>query len=114
MELYAVELRTVRWERSLAWYREALGVRVAIRIPEDEYALLIAGSSRIALMGRHDAGTNDRVSLAFEVDDLTAAESRLQACETKLRRVQDHPEGLAIIQTRDPDGNAINLFCWGG
>ena len=112
MELFAVEIRTEHWSANLAWYREALGLQVAVRIPEDEYALLISGSNRIALMGRKSPGTNERVSLAFEVQDLDACEQALDACDTEFRRIHDHAEGLAIISTADPDGNPINLFKW--
>ena len=112
MELYAIELRTDRWEEALAWYRHALGISVAVRIPEDQYALLIAGHSRIALMGRETPRANDRVSLAFEVDDLAAVEAGLTAAGAEFRRVEDHPDGLKMVTTTDPDGNRIRLFCW--
>lgn len=111
MQLYAIELRTERWQEALTWYREALGLRVAVRIPEDQYALLIADGGRLALMGRQHCGPNQRVSLAFEVDDLEVAAERLLRQHTKFDRV-DNAEGLEFLCTTDPDGNPINLFRW--
>lgn len=114
MDLYAVELRSECWEKSLAWYREVLGLWVAIRIPEDQYALLMAGSSRIALMGRDRGGLNQRISLAFEIDDLEPVAKRLSQHQTEFRRIDNHAEGLKMLVTADPDGNQINVFCWPG
>ena len=33
--LYCIELRTTQWERAVAWYREALGLRVLVRVVDD-------------------------------------------------------------------------------
>jgi predicted enzyme related to lactoylglutathione lyase len=112
VQLYAIELRSTQWGEVLQWYREVLGLWVAIRVPEDEYALLIAGEGRLALMGRGTATRNDRVSLAFEVADLEEVEARLLASGTDVERVADHAEGLTLLRTADPDGNRITLFRW--
>jgi hypothetical protein len=42
---YAVELRTARWAELVAWYRDALGLRVLVRAAEDGYALLAAATA---------------------------------------------------------------------
>jgi CheY-like chemotaxis protein len=33
--LYCVELRTAQWEQAVLWYREALGLRVLVRVVDD-------------------------------------------------------------------------------
>src|SRR4051812_18914121 len=78
--LYCVELRTSRWEASLRWFREILGLRVLVRVPEDGYALLEAGETRLVLLAREgDVEPSPRWSLGFEVDSLEAIILRLKA-----------------------------------
>ena len=58
----------------VAWYKTVLAMRSAVRIPEDRYALLVGGGSRLAIVGRDEPGpASARWSLAFEVADLDAA-----------------------------------------
>lgn len=111
--LYCVELRTARWEASVRWYREALGLRVMVRVVEDGYALLEAGDTRLALISRHKPGAaSARWSLGFEVDDLDAAIDRLERAGSKVSRPECDPEGFREVVAFDPDGNAIRLFAW--
>ena len=44
--LYCVELRTPQWETAVKWYREALGLRVLVRVVDEGYALFEAGETR--------------------------------------------------------------------
>lgn len=111
-ELYAIELRTARWEEMLAWYRDKLGLRTLIRIPDERYALLEAGGARLALIGRDATeGTSAGWSLALECDDLEAA---LQQVAPSGARILRNPEGYRELLVRDPDGNRIRLFAWPG
>lgn len=113
-ELFAVELRTAHFEAMVAWYREALGLRVLLRVIDDGYALLGAGAARIALVARAEpGGPSDRVSLAFEVDDLEAARARLVAAGAEIVARPESHEGFREFVTRDPDGNRLRLFAWG-
>src|SRR2546423_12384321 len=76
--LYCVELRTAQWEASVRWYREALGLRVMVRVVDDGYALLEAGETRLALIARRTPGpASPRWSLGFEVDNLEQVADRL-------------------------------------
>ena len=78
--LFSVELRTARWEQLVDWYRDVLGLKVLLRVVDDHYALLDAGCTRLAIMGRATAGeASGRWSLGFETDDLDAAWHRLGA-----------------------------------
>src|SRR5262249_49320017 len=70
--LYCVELRTEKWAEMVEWYRQALGLRVLVRVLDDGYALLEAGETRLALLKRASSGeATPRISLAFEVNDMT-------------------------------------------
>ncbi len=111
--LYCVELRTSHWEQAVAWYREALGLRVLVRVVDDGYALFEAGETRLALLARKTAGeASPRWSLGFEVDNLDMVAQRLLEAGSPITRPRDDPEGFQEIITSDPDGNTIRLFAW--
>jgi catechol 2,3-dioxygenase-like lactoylglutathione lyase family enzyme len=111
--LYCVELRTADWDASVEWYRQVLGLRVLVRVTDDGYALLEAGETRIALLARATPGEpTRRISLAFEVRDMNRIVSRLQSKGAPIIHPKHDPEGLREINTTDPDGNRIRLFCW--
>lgn len=113
-ELFAVELRTDAFEAMVAWYRDVLGLRSLLRVVDDGYALLGAGTARIALVTRTPAGDpSDRVSLSFEIADLAAARERLAAAGAEVVSRPPSHEGFVEILTRDPDGNRLRLFSWG-
>jgi catechol 2,3-dioxygenase-like lactoylglutathione lyase family enzyme len=108
--LFSVELRTSRWQELVDWYRDVLGLRVLMRVLDDHYALLQAGDTRLAIMGRDAPGeASGRWSLGFETDDLDAACLRLGAAATSPRT---NPEGFRELAAIDPDGNKIRLFSW--
>ena len=78
--LFSIELRTARWEMLVDWYRDVLGLKVLLRVVDDHYALLDAGDTRLAIMGRATPGeASGRWSLGFETGDLDAAGHRLGA-----------------------------------
>ena len=111
--LYCVELRTTRWAELVEWYRNVLGLRVLVRVTDDSYALLEAGETRLALLGRKNSSEpTRRISLAFEVRDLRAVVARLQQENSAVYPPQENPEGLREISTTDPDGNRIRVFSW--
>jgi catechol 2,3-dioxygenase-like lactoylglutathione lyase family enzyme len=111
--LYCVELRTDNWPRLLEWYRNVLGLRVLVRVAEDGYALLEAGETRIALLGRASINPpSGRMSLAFEVDDVPRLCARLEEAGSPLTHPATDKEGLREVTTFDPDGNRVRLFTW--
>ncbi len=111
--LYCVELRTAQWEKSVRWYREALGLRVMVRVVDDGYALLEAGETRLALIARRTPGpASPRWSLGFEVDSLEQVIDRLVRFGSKVSKPERDPEGFRAVITHDPDGNTVRLFCW--
>ena len=44
--LYATELRTRDWPRLVDWYRDVVGLKVAVRMTGERYALLVAADLR--------------------------------------------------------------------
>ncbi|MFM7243119.1 MAG: VOC family protein [Planctomycetaceae bacterium] len=109
--LFSIELRTARWEMLVAWYRDILGLKVLLRVEDDHYALLDAGCTRLAIMGRTSPGEpSGRWSLGFETDDLDAAAHRLGTAATSPPRA--NPEGFRELVAMDPDGNKIRMFSW--
>ena len=111
--LFAVELRTTRWAELVAWYRDVLGLKVLLRVIDDRYALLAAGGSRLAILGRDEpAETNARVTLCFEVTCLDTARSTLAAAGNLTAEPVANPEGFRELIVTDPDGNRLRLFAW--
>lgn len=111
--LYSVEVRTGRWQEMVDWYRNALGLRVLVRVVEDGYALIEAGETRIALIAKTYATEPcSRWSLGFEVVDLERAAHRLEAAGRPFSQPRKGEEGFQEITTTDPDGNSIRLFAW--
>jgi predicted enzyme related to lactoylglutathione lyase len=111
--LYCVELRTNNWEALVQWYREALGLRVLVRVIDEGYALLEAGDTRLALLSRPLSGeASKRISLAFEVSDVPQVCARLESVGSAVSHPKRDQEGLREANTTDPDGNRIRLFCW--
>lgn len=101
-ELFCVELLTPHWERMVAWYRQTLSLRVLVRIVEDQYALLAAGGTRIAVLGRPRLSDSAErpIRLVFELPDLPTPPARI------------HAEGFKELHLVDPDGNAVRLIAW--
>lgn len=111
--LFAVEIRSARWESLVAWYREALGLQVLLRVIDDRYALLAAGSARLVILGRDQTPPESRRwSLAFEVEFLDSVRERLVAAGCVVPEPTANPEGFRECVVTDPDGNRIRLFTW--
>jgi catechol 2,3-dioxygenase-like lactoylglutathione lyase family enzyme len=120
--LFCVEILTDHWDRLVQWYREALGMKVLVRVVDDRYALLEAGGTRVAIVGRElndTAGDGKRPakkttdwSLVFEVEDLTAADARLRDLGLRGTSRAMHEEGFAELTVNDPDGNCVRLIAW--
>ena len=111
--LYCVEIRSRDWLQAAHWYRDVLGLRVLVRVPDEKYALLAAGETRLAILGRDQPGeATRRISLAFEVPDLAPLVERLHATGAQLPPPHTSDEGLREINLVDPDGNRLRLFSW--
>jgi predicted enzyme related to lactoylglutathione lyase len=111
--LFSVELRTAHWAELVEWYRNVLGLRVLVRVVDDRYALLEAGDTRLAILGRPTPGEpSSRWSLGFEVENLDMVHARLAAAAASVTEPETHHEGFREVRAVDPDGNRIRLFSW--
>jgi len=106
--LFSVELRTDQWAQLVAWYRDTLGFASLLRVDADQYALLSAGTAKLAILGRANPGpASARWSLALEVGDLDQLATLLASGPVQL-----HPEGYRYVKATDPDGNRLTLIAW--
>lgn len=119
--LYSVELRTAEWLRLVDWYRDVVGLRVAVRMTKAQYALLVGGEGRLTILGRpDDAGLQQqaalppagesRWSLGFEATDLEATRDRLTTAGIACPPADERPEGYRELVIHDPDGNRVRFF----
>lgn len=112
-ELYCVEIRTNHWRELVEWYKNALGMQSLLRVEEEQYALLAAGGTKLAIVGHETTGERSpRWTLAFEVADLNVAEARLEGAGTEVGPRRLHPEGFTTVAVIDPDGNRVRIFTW--
>lgn len=112
--LFLVELVVSDFARSVAWYRDALGLTVALLDGPKQFALLrSAGGGQLALKGGSGSANPDAVRLHFFQPELDAALARLAGLGIAL----DGPptvshEGYRSATLRDPDGYRVYLFEW--
>lgn len=111
MHLYMTELRVSDWERSLYWYRDALGLTVEMLDERRKFALLGGEGSRIAL--KQGDGGSPNVRLSFLTDDLDAARIRLMGHGSSCSPIEEDPaEPFVSFRLVDPDGTPIQVFGW--
>ena len=113
-EWFLVEVKVSDWPRSVAWYREILGLTPLLDDPVHQYALLGAAGGRIALQGggAPDSG-REAIRLTFRVDDLDAEQVRLKGLGVALGEpLENLSEGYRELRLSDPDGTSIRLFAW--
>lgn len=99
-------------DRSLAFYRDALGLEV--RFASDEFAFLQAGGVTLCLRHAPDvgpAGDERRVELVFDVKDIHEAHQLLQARGIAFRIEPRVVTGsMWATDFRDPDGHVLSIF----
>ncbi|MFC4946045.1 VOC family protein [Pseudonocardia sp. GCM10023141] len=100
-----VLLRPVDRERSLAFYRDVLGLAIAREFPGG--TVFFMGSGYLELSGQADAPSSAAVALWMQVRDLDAAAVELAA--HVVREPRKEPWGLSEMWITDPDGTRIVL-----
>ncbi|WP_219418335.1 VOC family protein [Pseudonocardia nigra] len=107
MEVLAsrVLLHPTDMERSLAFYRDVLGLAVAREFPGGTVFFL--GSGYLELSGRADTPAGAAVALWLQVRDLAAAHREIAA--HVVREPRQEPWGLHEMWIADPDGTRIVL-----
>jgi catechol 2,3-dioxygenase len=115
LRLGAVHLTVSDLDRSLAFYQDSLGLRLARR--EDPVAALGAGGEELVVLheepgarpaGRH-AGLYHYALLFSSREELARAVQRLAVTRTPIDGASDHGVSEAIYLP-DPDGNGIELY----
>jgi catechol 2,3-dioxygenase-like lactoylglutathione lyase family enzyme len=100
-----VLLRPVDMQRSLAFYRDVLGLAVAREFPGGTVFFL--GGGYLELSGSADAPPGPAVALWLQVRDLAAAHREL--ADHVVREPRQEPWGLHEMWISDPDGTRIVL-----
>ncbi len=116
IELFMTVLRVARWQTTLAWYIEALGLSPVLVDPAHEFALLAAGCGRVGLQGVKEAQaptSRARVRLVFQVADLDVERRRLLDRGIAVGEpVANAAEGYREIRFQDPEGYSLRFFAW--
>jgi catechol 2,3-dioxygenase-like lactoylglutathione lyase family enzyme len=107
MEVLAgrVLLHPVDMARSLAFYRDVLGLAIAREFPGGTVFFL--GGGYLELSGAAEAPAGPAVALWLQVRDLAAAHRELS--EHVVREPRLEPWGLREMWVADPDGTRIVL-----
>ncbi len=97
-------------ERSVAFYRDVLGLPLAYRAGDD-WAQLQAGPIQLGLHGTGQGEHRPGGTLAFTVDDLDASQARLAARGVGFTHEGGGEGGQPrFVEFDDPDGNVLALF----
>ena len=97
------------WDRSVAFYRDALGLKPLVIVPGVWAQFEASGGGRIALQLQPPNG-NDPPHVSIDVGDIRAFVGKLEAKGAKVIEPvtkQDFGDSTVI---EDPSGNAISLI----
>jgi predicted enzyme related to lactoylglutathione lyase len=102
-------------DRSVAFYRDVLGIPLLFQVPGQPMAFFRSGQVRLYLGVPESAEFTTRTVLYFWVDDLDAEHARLVAAgadvESEPRVVhRDGGTELWMAFCRDPDGHHVGLM----
>jgi hypothetical protein len=114
--LFMTVLKVAAWTGVVAWYVDTLGLLAVLADLEHEFALLEAGTGRLAIQGGREAaaaGETEIVRLVFQVPDVDEERRRLIGKGLEVGPPDENPrEGYREIRLRDPNGTPITLFSW--
>jgi predicted enzyme related to lactoylglutathione lyase len=116
IELFMTVIRVARWQTTVRWYIDALGLSPLLIDAAHEFALLSAGGGRVGLQGvkeAHLASSRGRVRLVFQVADLDRERRRLIDNGVAVAEPVENPgEGYREIRFQDPEGYSLRFFAW--
>jgi predicted enzyme related to lactoylglutathione lyase len=116
IDLFMTVIRVTRWETTVRWYIDALGLAPLLLDAANEFALLSAGGGRMGLQGVKEdrlAPSRNRVRLVFQVADLDRERSRLMDHGVAVgETIENRDEGYREIRFQDPEGYSLRLFAW--
>jgi len=117
--LFETHLTVRDLDRSIAFYRDVVGLTLAHRVPERDAAFLWIGGAGKGMLGLWSIGTSplaQRLHFSVEValDDLLAAPARLRTAGVTPRD-GDEPVVIgwmpaASVFFDDPDGHSVELI----
>jgi predicted enzyme related to lactoylglutathione lyase len=116
LDLFMTVIRVARWQSTVRWYINQLGLAPILLDSQHEFALLAAGSGRLGVQGfkeaRAAAGPG-KVRLVFQVRDLDAERQRLIEQGIAVGAPIENPaEGYREVRLQDPEGYSLRLFAW--
>ena len=102
-------------DRSVAFYRDVLGIPLLFQVPEQSMAFFASGDVRLYLGVPETAEFASRCTLYFRVDDIAAEHRRLVAagvpCGGEPHVVhRDGTTALWMAACTDPDGHNVVLM----
>lgn len=110
MKLQNVYYVTRDMERAVAFYRDALGLRMKFQ-DGTNWAQFDAGGVNFSLSAPEEAAAGATGAVViFEVDDLESARDRLTAVGAPVLAFRDMGTHGRVLTFRDPDGNLVQLF----
>ena len=98
--------------RAVAFYRDDLGLRMSVHLPERQYAEFETGNLTLSLMNAEAMGLEHRVQgheVALHVEDIGAAREQLEARGVEFRGETLDTGVCHMAFFNDPDGNALML-----
>lgn len=108
-----VLLRPVDLERSIAWYRDMLGLAVYREFGEPPHrgVVFFTGGGFLEVSGGSAAPPSDNIQLWLQVRSVDETHEDLVAAGvTVLREPQNEPWGLREMWVADPDGVRIAVI----
>jgi catechol 2,3-dioxygenase-like lactoylglutathione lyase family enzyme len=112
-DLFMTVIKVADWPRAVAWYVDTLGLLAVLTDTDHQFALLAAGTGRLALQGGHEAVGVGTVRLVFQVPDVDAERERLLVKGLEIGpAVENTREGYREVRLTDPDGTHVSLFSW--
>lgn len=116
IDLFMTVIRVVRWQTTVRWYIDTLGLSPLLLDSSHEFALLSAGGGRVGLQGVKDAQmtpSRNRVRLVFQVSDLDSERRRLMDGGIDVGEpIENAAEGYREIRFQDPEGYSLRFFAW--
>jgi hypothetical protein len=115
-DLFMAVIKVADWPQALSWYIEKLGLMAVLTDAENQFALLAAGSGRLALQGDPEhlpIESSSAIRLVFLVPDVDEERKRLLQMGVNVGPPFENPrEGYREVRLFDPDGTALALFSW--
>jgi predicted enzyme related to lactoylglutathione lyase len=115
-DLFMIVIKVAEWSTVVDWYVDKLGLLAVLTDRKHEFALLAAGTGRLALQGgrqRAESPTAEAVRLVFQVPDVDRERTRLIDKGLEVGPPTENTrEGYREIRLSDPDGTPITLFSW--